>query len=182
MAWLWLGVAAAGSGAQQSSPENPPSATASLTTATQAPAPTKTEPAAPKSESAPTKSEPAAPKLEPAATKPESVAPVSVPAATAPVPGQISTESIQAKIDDATKELLSLQEIVDASPPVRPPEILAEIQKQIDLLVQIKQIHGQQLSMLKRVESSDTAQKQAKVNLDKIRLQGPDEKPPYSYV
>lgn len=182
VAWLWLGVAAAGSGAQQSSPENPPSATASLTTATQAPAPTKTEPAAPKSESAPTKSEPAAPKLEPAATKPESVAPVSVPAATAPVPGQISTESIQAKIDDATKELLSLQEIVDASPPVRPPEILAEIQKQIDLLVQIKQIHGQQLSMLKRVESSDTAQKQAKVNLDKIRLQGPDEKPPYSYV
>ncbi|MFB3785025.1 MAG: mechanosensitive ion channel domain-containing protein [bacterium] len=182
LAWLSMGTGVMDSGAQQPSTDIPPSATAPVNPATRAVTPANAESAAPKPEPVPPKPEVTAPKPEPTAPKPETAAPAPVSVVTAPVPGQITPESIQAKIGEATQELRSLQEILDASPPVRPPEVLAEIQKQIDLLSQIAQIEGQQLSMLKRVAGAETLLKQAKDNLDKIRMQGPDEKPPYSYV
>lgn len=182
LTWLLMGTGVMDSGAQQPSTEIPPSATAPVDPATRAVPPAKAESAAPKTEPAPPKPEATTPKPEPTAPKPETAAPAPVPAVTAPAPGQITPESIQAKIGEATQEIRSLQEILDASPPVRPPEVLAEIQKQIDLLGQIAQIEGQQLSMLKRAAGAETLLIQAKDNLDKIRMQGPEEKPPYSYV
>ena len=162
--WLWASLVA-GTGMRASWAQQPPAAAS-----TDAPATLDTA-----AQAVPPIPQPPAPKSETAAT-------ASVPPAAGTVGGQYSLESIQARMEETAKEISSLQEVLSASPPVRPPAILEEIQKQIDLLGQLQSVYTQQISLLKRMVNAENSLKEAKDNLEKIRQQGPDEKPPYSYV